>query len=80
MAKKIFKGVKHLARGVVGSIIGKKLFGGGKKKTAAPVEGQPITAPLTADQEYEAKHGRKRPKATALGTILGAADAGKLGQ
>lgn len=54
--------------------MGKKILGGKKKKKAAavPEEGKPVVAPLTEDQAYEAKNGRKRaaPKA-GLGTIFG---------
>lgn len=74
MAKKIFKGVKKLAGGVLGVFGAKKLLGGGKKKsaTATTEDGQPIITPLTSDQVYEAKVGRKRQAAKTGGnTILG---------
>ena len=36
MSRKIFKTVTKLAGGVVGGILGKALFGGGKKSATAP--------------------------------------------
>lgn len=69
MAKKIVKGVGKLAGGVVGGVLG---LGGKKKKSAAPIEGQPIITPLAENTET-GQILRRRAKQSPLGasTILG---------
>lgn len=64
MAKKILKGVGKLAGGVVGSVIGGKLLGGKKKKSAAPTGG-PIVMPLPDDEAV--KRARKAAIAKQIG-------------
>ena len=62
MAKKVFKGVGRLASGAVGAILGGKK----KKKSAEPVEGQPIITPLAAETET-GRILRRRATRTPLG-------------
>lgn len=57
MAKRIIKSVVGLAGGVVGSVIGGKLFGGKDKVAAAAAPG-PIVMPLADDEAVKA--ARKR--------------------
>ena len=56
MSKKIFKTVTKLAGGVVGGILGKALFGGGKKKAATPET--PNVMPTPDDEAV--KRARRR--------------------
>lgn len=56
MSRKIFKTVTKLAGGVVGGILGKALFGGGKKSAAAPET--PNVMPTPDDEAV--KRARRR--------------------
>lgn len=58
MSRKIFKTVTKLAGGVVGGILGKALFGGGKKSAAAPET--PNVMPTPDDEAVKRARRRSR--------------------
>ena len=73
MAKKVFKGVGKLASGAVGAILGGKK----KKKSAEPVEGQPIITPLAAEDPK--RRLRQRIASQPLGSSILDGYSGTLG-